>query len=491
MTLSKLLTKAILIGALFFMGACDGLLDVNEDPTSPSQVPENLRLSALLGAFSYQVIGNEPARTTNRWTQQLAWTGFAPSSDNYDFDESGPNNYWNASYTVILNNARELEQLAEENGNAHYAGISKTIQAWQFALLTDLWNEVPYSEAFDPGNTTPAYDDQEFIYGQIFDLLNSAIEDFDSNSPESPGTDDLLYGGDIGKWRMLANTLIARFNLRLSNAPGHNAVEQANNALNALVDGFASNDDDADFQYFNNDGEENPWFQFAIDGKWDTRDQLSAHYVGLLKDLNDPRLPIQARPVGAVDGSGIVEGFDPETIEYEGQVNGTDGGGAVNFSSIGEFYSAPDSPLNWISYAEVKFIEAEATYITSGAGAAQPIYEDGVRASMEKLGVDEGDIDTYIATNLPSLADADDPVEEIITQKYIANFLSHENYNDWRRTGYPELEPALNPVTPSGEIPVRYPYPNSEYSNNAETVEETGVPIGYAGLVIPVWWDSE
>lgn len=490
MTLSKLFTYIMLIGTLFFMGACESFLDVNEDPTSPSEVPENLQLSALLGVFSYQVIGNEPARTTNRWVQQTSWTGFAPSSDNYDFDESGPNNFWNASYTVVLNNAREMEQLAEENGNAAYAGVSKVIQAWSLAILTDLWNEVPYSEAFDPLNTTPSYDDQEFIYSEIFSLLQAALNDFEADSPESPGSDDLLYGGDLEKWERLTNTLLARYHLRLSNAPGHDAETQANNALTALADGFMSNSDDADFQYFNNDGEENPWYQFAIDGKWDTRDQLSAHYVGLLEDLNDPRFSIQARPVGAVDGSGEVSGFNPDTPEYAGNINGSEGGGAGNFSSIGEFYSAPDAPLNWISYAEAKFIEAEATYIVSGAAAAQSVYEEAIRASMEKLGVDQAEADAYMLS-LPLLAAAGDPLNEIITQKYISNFLSLENFNDWRRTGYPELEPAVDAVTPSGEIPVRYPYPNSEYSNNSDNVAATGVPIGYESLEIKVWWDSE
>lgn len=476
------------------MGACEDFLDVNDDPTSPEEAPEDLQLSGILGSFSYQVIGNEPARTTNQWVQQLSWTGFVPSSDNYDFNESDPNNFWNATYSEVLNNAIQMQELAEENENNSYAGIAKVIQAWSFAILTDLFNEIPYNEAFDPlpeGTSTPAYDSQEFIYSEVFRLLEEAVADFQAEDLSlSPGADDLLYGGDIERWERLAHTLLARYHMRLSTAPGHTAEEQAENALTALENGFASNADDADFQYFDNDGEENPWYQFAIDGKWDTRDQLSAHYIDLLEDLDDPRLPIQVRPVGAVDSDGVVADFDPDDDpEYTGNVNGEEGGGASNFSSIGEFYSAPDATLNWISYAEALFIEAEATLITNGALAAQPIYEEAITASMEKLGIEEGDIDEYILT-LPVLAVSGDPLEEIITQKYIANFLSLENYNDWRRTGYPELEPAVDAVTPSGEIPVRYPYPNSEYSNNAENVAETGIPIGYEALEIPVWWDT-
>ncbi|WP_234567035.1 SusD/RagB family nutrient-binding outer membrane lipoprotein [Rhodohalobacter sp. 614A] len=490
MKLSKLKITILLSGLLFFSAACEGFLDVNTDPTAPSEVPEDLQLSALLGVFSYQTIGNEPARTTNRWVQQLAWSGFPPSSDNYDFDESGPNNFWNSSYTVVLNNARELENLAEENGNLAYSGIAKVIQAWSFAILTDLWNEIPYTEAFDPANTTPAYDSQELVYSEVISLLEAALVDLSSESPEAPGSDDLLYGGDLVKWQKLANTLIARYQLRLTNAPGHSASEQANLALQALSNGFDSNSDDADFEYYDNAGEENPWYQFAIDGKWDTRDQLSDHYINLLKDLDDPRLPIQARPVGAVNNSGLVPGFDPDTVEYAGNVNGSEGDGAGSYSSIGAFYSDADSPLTWASYAEAKFIEAEATYIAQGAASAQDVYEEAIRASMSKLGVSQEAADSYIASLGPLAASAN-PLEDIIVQKYIANFLSLENYNDWRRTGYPELEPAVDPYTPSGEIPVRYPYPTSELQNNAESVSSTGIPVGYGSLDINVWWDSQ
>ncbi|MEX2396774.1 MAG: SusD/RagB family nutrient-binding outer membrane lipoprotein, partial [Balneolales bacterium] len=474
--------------------SCDGFLDVNEDPTAPDEVPENLQLSALLGAFSYEVIGNEPARTPNLWVQQLAWSGFQENhADSYYFIESDPNNLWNQTYTEVLNNAVQLNERAEENENYSYAGMSKVIQAWSFAILTDLFDEVPYTEAFNPlpeGTATPEYDSQEFVYDQIFELLQNALNDFDAGDQTvSPGPDDLLYGGDIEQWRRLTNSLLARYHLKLIHAPGKDVTEQSNNALNALANGFVSNADDADFQYYNNPGEENPWYQFAIDGKWDTRDQLSDHYINLLQELDDPRLSIQARPVGTVDNNGLVSGFDPEpdSIIYAGNVNGTDGGGASDFSSIGAFYSSADAPLNWMSFAETKFIEAEATLRTGGD--AQPIYEDAIRANMEKLGVAEGDINNYINA-LPALSVSGDAINEIITQKYIANFLSLENYNDWRRTSFPELVPVEDPYNPSGEIPVRYPYPNSEYANNADNVEETGIPIGLSSLNIPVWWDT-
>ncbi|MEX0686589.1 MAG: SusD/RagB family nutrient-binding outer membrane lipoprotein [Balneolales bacterium] len=490
MKIYQLFTHTVLIGTLLLAGACEGFLDVNEDPTAPLEVSENLQLSALLGVFSYQVIGNDPARTTNLWVQQLTYSGGVPTSDNYDYKESDSNSFWNGSYTEVLNNARTLNETAIENDSHNFAGISKVIQAWSYATLTDLFNEIPYSEAFNPVNTTPAYDTQEFVYSEIIKLLEAALVDFAENSPVNPGVYDLLYSGDMDKWEKLTHTLLARYHLRLSNAPGYSATEQATKALAALGNGFDSNDDDADFAYYDNSGEENPWYQFAIDGKWDTRTQVSGHYIDLLTNLNDPRLPIQARPVGAVDNNGIVPGFTPNPAEYEGNENGVDGGGASSWSSIGAYYSAADASLNWASYAETKFIEAEARFILDGAGAAQNVYNDAITASMDKLGVDSQETSDYLNA-LPLLTDSQNPLNEIITQKYIANFLSLENFNDWRRTGYPELEPAAEPATPTGIIPVRYPYPGSELSNNATTVDDTGVKVGYSSLEMKVWWDAD
>lgn len=486
----KVTSKCLLLATLVFVSSCSDFLDVNEDPTSPSTVPENLQLSAILGTFSYEVIANAP-RDPGQWIQQTAWNGVPPSADNYDVTSSDVNNLWNSSYIDVMKDARELNDLATENGNYAYAGIAKVVEAWNLAIITDLYGDVPYSEAFDPSDSTPAYDSQEEVYTAIFGLLNDALADFNESSPISPSSDDLLYSGDMEKWERLTYTLIARLNMHLTSAPGYDANTQAQAALDALDNGFESNEDDADFQYFNVAGEENPWYQFAIDGKWDTRNQLSSHYVSLLEDLDDPRLPIQARPAGAVDGNGLVEGFDPENPEYIGHDNGEEGQGASQVSSFGEYYSAPDASLNWISYAELKFLEAEATLIISGAVAAQPIYEDAISASMDKLGVDDADATAYVSS-LPLLAASGDALQEIITQKYIANFLKLEPYNDWRRTGYPELDPITNePRTPSEIIPVRFPYPDSELQNNAENVSATGVPGGYPALEANVWWDVD
>lgn len=487
-TRSRYILAVWCLALLVSVGGCDSFSEINENPNAPEVVPENLQLSSLLGTFSYEVIGNDPARTPAHWVQQLAYNGVPPSFDNYDHDESAVNNLWTfTAYTAVMHNAKILSESAEANGNFAYAAIAKTILAWNLGIVTDLWGDVPYAEAFNPDNPTPAYDPQEQVYAAVFDLLNQAIAQYDQPSPLSPGADDLLYGGDMDRWKKLTYTVLARFHLHLTNAPGNSAADRAQQALAALQNGFASNADDADFAYVNAPDAENPWYQWVIDGVWDTRNQLSMHYVELLKDRNDPRLPIQARPAGAVGNNGLVPGFSTADPVYVGHQNGLNGVGASNVSSIGSFYSAPNAPLTWISYAESRFIAAEATLLTSGPDAAAPIYADAIAASMDKLGVAAADRDAYIAAR-PALTAAN-ALEEIMIEKYVANFLNLEVYNDWRRSGFPVLTPVTEQARAT-RIPLRYPYPSSELANNADNVNATGIPLGLAALEVPVWWDT-
>jgi hypothetical protein len=491
-------------GALvFFASACD-LSSLNEDPNNPTQVPVNLQLPALQHHFSYQVVAWAP-RTPALWIQQLTASFFLPSAESYDVDESSFNNLWEFyGYPYVLNNSRLLAEQALEEGNPAYAGIAQVIHAWGLSYMTDLWGDIPYSEAFDPLNTTPAYDRQEEIYQVIFTTLDEAIANLGAaNNNLLPGTSaDFIYGGNLQQWTRLAYSLKARFEMRLSKAPGYNETTQAQRALDALANGLQSNADNAEFDYIAAPASENPWFQFAIDGKWDTRDQVGEYYINLLKELRDPRLPIHARPAGAVGNNGLVAdfqapAFDPEVhfsltdSTFLGQPSGVDPRlGTVQASSIGAFFSAPGAALAWFRYPSLKFVEAEATLIVSGAAAAQPIFEDAIRADMERVGVAAADIAAYIAS-LPALTDAGvDAREMITTQKYIANFLDLEAYNDYRRVGYPDVPLAAPSANRRIDIiPLRFPTPASERQRNAASIPDY-LPLGFNEMRVPVWWDT-
>jgi hypothetical protein len=139
-----------------------------------------------------------------------------------------------------------------------------------------------------------------------------------------------------------------------------------------------------------------------------------------------------------------------------------------------------------VSYSDQKFTEAEARLIVSGAAAADAPYREGIRANMQKLGVGTAAITAYLAAR-PALATLANPLEEIITEKYIANFLKVEAWNDWRRTGYPAFPAPVEQAMLEG-VPQRIRTPGSELSNNIRQVTATGIPTGLEGMLVKVWW---
>lgn len=476
---TSFLAIALLTVAVLGLTACDGFLDVNEDPNSPQNAPIEQQLPGLIGEFSHVVVSGWPTTLSARFSQQTSSNGtnYYYNLDRYQLGQPWFtwNGLWNPSYIDIMKNARALIDQAKERGASNYSGIAKLIFAWNLSYVTDGWGTVPYSEAFDPSNTTPKYDSQESIYPEIFRLIDEAIADLEKGHTLTPGSEDLLYGGDMNKWIKVAYTLKARLKIRLSEAPDNQKQQRANQALQALQNGFGSNADDAEFQYVDKPGGRNPWYRVHNGLEYH---QMASHHINLLKSLDDPRLSIQAEPV---------EAFFPEDTVYVGHPSGGQSTGIDSVSAIGLAYSGPAVPGRWITYAEAKFIEAEAHLLLDDLGAADAAYREGIRANMEKYGVDGGEIDAYLADR-PSLTTSENPLRDLIRQKYIATFLTAEPWNDWRRTGYPKLDPAKQASIEG--MPVRYAWPGSELANNLDNVKATGLPTDRNAMLERVWWDT-
>ena len=489
--------------------SCKKYLDINQDPNNPSQVTEQLMLPAILSTFSYEVAGGSPTRFASFWTKHLAYATAGPHEGNYYLTANDVDNFWRySSYTSIMGTSVELVNKADKNGNPSYSAIAKIILAWNLSYLTDCYGSIPYSDAFKAqlGITKPKYDSQEDIYKQIQVLLDQAIVDAGKGTGAKPGSDDFIYGGKMSSWIHLANTLKARFYLRLSNAPGYSAATQAGLALTALNAGSITADEAPFFKYLAQTGGENPWYQYAVDGKWSTSPRPSQYYVNLLKGSStvvgssDPRLAFQVDPVAAGANAG----------QYIGVTNDAPPTNLTNYSAIGAFYAARDSRLYLVHYSEALFIRAEAEFLKSNKTVNTAVvnaYNDGLAASMTLYGIkvdaanSTAETKAYLAlpehvVNLTTTSA--EAYRKIMTQKYIANYLQFEAYNDFRRTGYPSL-PINNEVYPSvaikvqpviNIIPLRLPYPSSERSYNAANIP-TDIPLSpSAAMQIPLWWDK-
>jgi hypothetical protein len=267
-------------------------------------------------------------------------------------------------------------------------------------------------------------------------------------------------------WKKWIHMMKARYYLRLSNAPGRNAASQADSALAQVALGFGSNADDATLQYPTADG--SPWYENTDPAAGGV--VLAKQFIDLLQNSNDPRLPIMADT--ALQG--------PWVGTYVGRPSGSDTvyGSYLDFSLVGDFYNDVNAPVYFGTYTEQLFIKAEATLITGTAADADPIYRAAIGSHMSMLGIKSADSAAYMLA-LPSLTLVPRPLQAIITQKYIAGFLTLEPYNDYRRTGYPALVPTPNGITPY--IPKRWPYPTNEILANPQ-------PQDSATLGSPVWW---
>jgi hypothetical protein len=484
---ARAMTAVVMLGA----SACSNFLDVNSNPNAPETATIDIRLPGLEASFIHSTYYGQTALWGSEWTQQWAFNATRRSYaqvQNYELFDTDAASSWDYFYSRPGNAAFSMANDAKGDPDAYYRGIAKLFYAWTFQIITDLWGPAPYTDAFKPEIREPKYESQQTIYNGVFANLDTAVTIFSATSTTArkPTTNDLLFAGDMTKWNKLAHYLQARAHLRLAYASGEDKVARANKALAALAGALASNADDADFQYPGGVGARNPNWTFV---ELRTVFVASDYMVRMLQGRSDPRLGILFAPVwyDSIKGSGtsrVVYPAKPNTF-----VGHVEGGDVLQtdstVSNIGAFFSNENAPLNVASYADQKFTEAEARLIVSGAAAADQAYRDGIRANMTKLGVSSAAITAYLNAR-PALASVSNPLQEIITEKYVANFLKTEPWDDWRRTGYPVVPLVPQAVIPT--IPQRIRAPNSELSSNSIQVAASGIPTGQDGMKVKLWW---
>lgn len=443
--------------------ACQTYIDINQNPNQPLTVQESLLLAPLELAVANELMAGDAARYTNHWTQMIAVNQPPPNEGTYRQLNEDVNNQWFINYTTCLQNMRLLHDRAEANQSYNYSAIADILNAFTLAMTTDLWGDVPYSQAFQgSGNFRPTYDKQQDLYTTIDSLLDRAITSINKKSARKPSGDDYYYKGDMDKWRRAAYTLKARYALHLIKAPGHSATAQADLALAALQNGMTANSDDMKMPYLGGAGEQNKQNQNFLPVSTQIMSQQAVDTLVLRKDPRLTKIIAPARETGL----------------YTGRSIGTQDLGSLEaYSVLGDFYGSASSDLYILTYAEALFLKAEATFYKSGATAAASIYQSAVKANMSALGVSDADAATYLARrgNLT----ANNALRLIIEEKVIANYLSPENYTDWRRTGYPLLSKVQNALS---DIPRRFLYPRSEQTTNPQSGQD-------AKLTDRVWWD--
>ena len=472
--------RALLFLAVFGFAivGCDG--DLLVDNTNPNATTE----PSMSGLLSNTILSTSnttqgAASVTSYYVQHLA----SPSGSSVDRHfESRFGGTWSGVYG-LLSDTEALIEKAEAEDSPHYAGVAQIIQAYNLGLATDLWRDIPYQEALqaDEGETTPAYDSQEQVYEEIQTLLSDARDNLDAESRSSPGSDDFVYGGDLEKWRKASWALEARYLNHLTKKSDYDP--QA--VLSAVGNAFERNADDAQMNY-ENDPSNNPWHNVYLNQEGGIlgghlSEQLVKEMDGSLYGVFDPRLQV------AITDSTETEGDDPPL--YAGNRNGAGSGDFYNHLEP-KYYASENAPILWITYAEMKFIEAEAALRDGNSGRAYTAYMEGIRAHMDKVGVSESERDAYMNDPAVDVGEDNLTLDEVFKEKNVALFLSPEAWVDHRRHDYdyPDFEPPVdqNPLFQNSQDTDhirRVLYPLSEIERNRSNVPEVELDQF-------LWWDQ-
>ena len=471
--ISKYAVLLALTATPLVITSCRQELDINVDPNNPSQATLPGLLSASQVGFAF-ALGGEGTRMPASIVQHYAGHRAQPLDyAQYRITSSATDGTWTALYNTLMD-MKEMENKAAASGNQAYLGVSKILQAHAFSVTTDLFGDIPFSQALQGRtNITPVYDKQEDIYPALITMIDEGVAALTAATETISG--DIVYGGDVTKWKKYGNSL----KLRLLN---HLSSRQPNAAANflatnpSLIDTSA---DDAKVLFGSVASNANPIYQFdVLSGRKDQA--VASTIVDKMKALSDPRVSVYFEPVtrNALGLKGQYLGNAPGNDTEDSQKN--------RYSRVGSAYASIKAPVVLMSAAEVNFIKAEV-YHRASDSRAQAAYQAAITQDFAALGLSSSAA-AYLANANVAY---DGTLQRIMEQKWITMFqASYESWVDWRRTGFPVLTPAANNMT-SNVIPRNLPYPEVEInSNRANLVAGPGVPIPYTGLSNRVWWDN-
>jgi hypothetical protein len=439
--LFKLNIALLIIFTLIFSG-CEKWIntDMNINPDVPSDVPMKLLVPSMELSMAYQIGGIRAVKTTNIYMQQL--NGVARQSNGeakYILSATDVDDLWRRMYYQPMMDAKTIIEKAAEQNSPHYAGVAKVCLAMSLGTMTNLFGDMPYTEAFngDIAVLKPAFDTQEEIYNTIDTLLKQAITDLGATTNTIALAGDIIYTNNRPSWIKAAYAIRARYALYKKDYA---------NALTYISNSFASTDKFV-MTFGTSNAEAGPMYQYATVSSYKNDIKMCKTFIDKLVATTDPRRTFYAKTQGGI---------------YVGSPAGSED---ANASGLGSYNNTNNSPVVLGSYAELQFIKAECLLKQAVPDSASAVaaYKTAVAASV--LAVTGAANTAWLNTNINIETASTITLQKIIEQKYLAMYSTVVPYDDYRRTGFP----ALTPVAGAGQIPARFPYPQTEVSYNTNT----------------------
>lgn len=488
--------KILSIIALSFicLSACKkDFLNLDVNPNVPSVATPQYQLSGALVTTANLILSNTTGSgaislTTQGYNATTAvWMGYWTSSGNYvPSSVLNTNSFTNGTYQIFtqfflnLSNYDNLEKTSSDAALANFVAIAKIMKAYDYQVLVDAYNSVPYTEAFkSPEILSPKYDTGEAIYDDLLKQLDAAIGLIKSGTGAiNPGTSDIMFKGDMTKWLKFANTLKLRLAIRQ-----YNKLTAKQAALKTAVAATAA------------DGYIDETFQAAVNPGYTNDDangyRQSPFYVSYaLTQTGTVSLPGDYYKANTYAITKLTSTNDPRMGRfYTALTNGTFKGNVygtssatnnANTSGIGAgLIKGATMDAVILSSSEALFLQSEAALNGIISGDPQTFYEKGITASFTTLGVTTPALaaSTYYgqAINNVGWAASTDKLQAIINQKWTAlnGYGNIEAYNEYRRTGFPSDIP-VSLQSAGAVIPTRIFYPLSETQTNKDNVAAQG-----------------
>lgn len=469
--------------------------EINIDPNAPTAANSgNLLPSTIFGPANAHL--NVQMYLTNQVMQYKVYRN-ENELDAYDFASGGStfNAFWTSAYEAIRNNNESIAY-AQANDLSAYEGAAKILNAFYMAALTEMWIDVPFTEAAKGlDNVQPSYDSQSTVYQEVLTLLKDANNLLANDTEGFPLGGDVLYGGDVMKWRKMANSLRLRYLLRLSNVSSINAASEINTIVAdpTTYPIIESNDEAAIYDYTGLAPNTSDFsLRTALGGL-----SPSVRFVNVLDGVDpnddaddDPRLGFFAdKPIDPSAVGGPYVGVQSGTTREVAQ---STGGNAELFASQFTVKFQDNKGLLdfvFISFAEVQFILAEARqngWITTST--AQDYFESGISANFAYWNLD-------MPTDFLTRTDVswDGSMERLMEQKWIAMFFNNtlEMWGEHKRTGLPNLVPGpLATTVTNGLVPTRVFYPSLEQSVNSANYNAASSNIGGDIITAEHWYQN-
>ena len=461
----------ILLGmvTLAFYSCTNDFEEINTSPNSPEVAPAT-------NVFGYAIQSIAQRFGSTELFYPGAFVGYT-AKGTYNlvnrYAEVAPTSHWTYLYTYGIGNLNSVIKQAEADGNNNLKAAAMVMRTYAFQMLVDTYGPVPFSESgkLTEGIVYPKYDTEKEIYTQLLADLKEANSLFNASTTQKIGIGDLIYSGNVTKWKKFCNSMRLRLAIRISNIDKASASSIVTEILNdaTTYPVFTSNADNANLKFPGGDWLE-PWasaYKTVPDVK------IARPIVTILLALSDPRLPFYAQPNAAGQYIGLEVGAD---------ANGT------NESKVSVAFMQTDAGTVFFQhYSEVEFIRAEAAKRGFISTSAQTAYNNAIKASFDEYSIPAADYKTYIES--AGTAWADD-LNQIYTQKWIALFRQcWEAWAEMRRTDVPQLGPAVNAAYAGhNRTPFRLSYPIEERNLNPNvpaSVTEKDMFWGYK-----IWWDT-